>query len=320
MDKSDNRISLAVLLVLLTLTACSHAVENRVHFLGPGGNYQWSPSGNYLSFIRDSDFCLYLSAGDSITVVGKAPYGQYAWIDDSNLVFNFSAKPGRDSIGLATLKYMKLRFEQADKLQLDSVVKVDYREAHAARLFSDGMGAVRLQVSAEGPHCVVADPTAVARRLSHSYRGAECEIRDDVWLTDTYGRKIRKLTSGLQLKFPKFCPSRVLVAASDVRGHILIFDSAGTVIADAGYGGGSGRFSRDCNTVFFNTEVDSETDIVGGDIYAFSLPDSATTQLTHSPNRPELQLLPSPDGQMLVYTVYGKGGGIEIMFLSGGTR
>jgi hypothetical protein len=326
------RAALCCVLVVLCLGATTVASEQgRVVQLGQGHSYQWSPDGLRLGLMKRGEFCLYDVTKDTLSRVGELPSRAYTWLNDSQIICVTYPKlqSERDSLTTVARSYYTIS-KSLDSLLLDSSYSNTYSAQDGPQFFTDGKGTAYLHWKSRTESAeVLATSKAVGEQTAPPYIGviSHCPaVRTshgplypdtDIWLINRHGVVSRRVTQAKEYILPKLSPNGLLVTAYDYAGHVLILDTLGQEQGRFA-GGGDNSWSYDSRSVYFSQIEESEWDIVAGDLFKYSLADGSIEQVTHSPDRPELEPRVSPDGRMLAYSAYEEGTKrIEVLFLMG---
>jgi|WetSurMetagenome_2_1015567.scaffolds.fasta_scaffold175619_2 hypothetical protein len=329
------RVALGFVIVILCLGSATFAGEQgKVVQLGGGHSYQWTPKSARLALVKGDDLWLYDVTTDTLWRAGHLPSAFYACLNDSQIVCVVYPKLERrsDTVTAVTLAYFTIP-PPGDSLAADSESVHPYTPETGPRIRTNGAGATTLYIQ---PQVDSAETDENARRATDSMQSpyvavvSHCpsskaqlkELGDtDIWLMDRFGNLTRRVTFGKQYILPNLSPDGLKITASDMAGHRLVLDTMGNEIGRFP-GGGDNCWSYDSRTVYYTTVVQSEWDVIGGDLFAYSLSTKSSTQLTFSPDRPEFEPRVSPDGRMLAYRGYTPGNKtvVELLFLQATTE
>lgn len=318
-----------LLLAGLFNSLCLAGEPEVIKFIPNGGGPKWSPDGKYVSYYLEGYLWLYDVAADSSWQAAKYQGQKYEWLNDSQVVFMSVASfgKGRNSHRDAKLTYATINSVEKST-EFDSIREFSSREIGNPRFYNDKAGTVVLLISGS-THPLSVDweyqrsrSTKAFRAMSHypmTYRGRKPIYSDtDIWLVDINGKKIKRVTEGKSYLFPVLSPNATLVCASDPgKGELVILDTNGIEIANLGPAGGKYFWSRLGDAVIFATSIEDGHDILGGDVFSYSLKTDTLTQLTFTPNIAEMKPRLSPNGTMLAYRTYHRDpeDGIEILLL-----
>lgn len=325
------RVGACMLVMVLCLGAATAAADRgKVVQLGGGHSFQWSPDGSRLALMKGDNLWLYDVAQDTLRCVGALLGRAYAWCNDSQILGIEYPKLEKRGDSLSTVaRYFYTLQPGLGNLRHDSSRTDSFSVQDAPMYLIDGTGTAHWVTRST---LITADGGSGAPentdRAKPKYIGviSHCPpVRDrygapppdtDVWLIDRAGSASRRVTFGKQYILPNLSPDGLKVTASDMAGHRLVLDTMGNEIGRFP-GGGDSFWSFDSRIVYYSTVVQSEWDVIGGDIFAYSVSTQTSTQLTFSPDRPESEPRVSPDGTMLAYRGYTPGGKsvVEVLFL-----
>jgi hypothetical protein len=326
-----------ILLAVGLLYGLSLAQEPKViKFIPNGGGPQWSPDGKYVSYYLKGNLWLYDVAADSSWNAAKFYGGQYEWLNDSQVVF-INVEKTRDS-GVTHCK-ANLIFStignNARGKESDSIRAFVPETGCSIALHSDKAGTVALIMS---DTTVVITQNGIYRGSKQTRffraavigypggypRGKPLPEDKGIWLLGGQDERLRRVTDNSEYFPPELSPNGLFVTAADMGGYKVIMDTSGLIVARI-YHAEDEFWAATCDALYFTRTVqggEDGGDIVGGDVFEYSLKTRTETQLTFTPDIAEFHPRVSPDGNMLAYVTYHKipEDGTEILLLKGGQR
>ena len=320
---------LTVIMLLGGLVVGSVTAEEPqlLKFIPHGGGPKWTPDGKYLSFYQNRKLHLYDLAGDSIFVAGAFFGNKFEWLNDSQVVFmslDYSGV-GRSRERKAIVKFMTVG--SIDRgIEFDSTREYVSSQGSPPGLFADGAGTVAL-VTSDSTVILSQFGTNRGAKQTRFFRAAVNCLRGhfgrekpdsadtDIWLLGFDGKQLRRVTYNKEYMPPMLSPNGLLLYAGNAGGYTVIMDTSGNELASL-YLADDECWASDSRTLYYSVSIEDGHDMLGGDLFCYSLETDSITQLTFTKDIAEFKPRVSPDGTMLAYRTYHKDPeGIEILIL-----
>ncbi|GEM_PF-2077484 len=331
------RVVLAVLMVLLTATCgWSESGNYRTIEVGPGGNIKWSPDGKYLSFTNRDGIMVFVVDSGNIRQV-YSPEGtfymyrhSYAWAGPDTILFAKNVED-RDDIGdWRTISIRRISVDSdLEELQsevsakqtsrADVDVKLTLLFNKLVRLSNGKVGLYRRQIveTSQLKQLLGRDDIDTAAFFVVSnygwwqthYWGMERDT--DVWLVRFDGRPYKRVTTNKTYGLPVLSPDgRYILCRS---GGMTVLDLDGKVVGHVDNADAE-SWLPDSRRLIFTRTVYAHDDIVAGDLYVIDITGENEVQITHTPDKIELDAVVSPDMTKVAYNLYKPDDkGIEII-------
>ena len=325
---------IATFLVLQTNGAPN---EPEIISLGPGHSLQWSPSGIVLSFVSDGRLVAYEVNRAERLDLGPFTGTEYAWVTDSQVVNMTSTWNEEQQARLVTLSYLTVSVDT--NLRLDSMTTRMAKMLFPPKLLATPDAVFLLGVDSSKPVDPIANrsyvpanstaganPSPYLRAVSHFpvlWKGGKNVMGDtDVWLVDRTGRLSKRVTFDKEYSFAELSPTGEFIFCTDVAGYLRIIDTSGNDIAKV-YGADRETWMPDgTGVVFAKLQYEGEdlAQLVGGDLYLFTITPESLVQLTFSPDEVEARPCVSPRGDKLAYVAHTRSELLGIKLLTIGGR
>ncbi len=310
-------------------TVCIYSLANGVRtVIGHGAVPHWSPTGEYLAYATGDSLCVYDCQKNLMVAVKFGSGFGFSWSGDQSLVTIVSRPDTIPEVSNYACNLKSWSYNSVKtNLVLDSSATREILSLTRPILEST-RGYVLIRARSSESKRLTISPKGISRRgTSSRFIGVESHfpvihagggtVYDDenIWLIDTAGVAAKSIDPPNDSFFPLLSPNGLYVLVTDVRGHTAVFDTSGNQVADVPEAGG-GVWGHDSRYFIFERTRETEADIVGGDLFRYSLTSNLIVPITNSPDNPELEVRVSPDGQWIAFNTKS---GLSLRRLEGGS-